>query len=122
MLKYTRELFFVEALTQNRAYILTSEDVKSFGSVLRIASCFPALSWTATIAVKLSFLVLFRQLIKRVSKRITIYIWVVITITALLWIFAWSGTLIACLLNGPGKLSCMVCRLGALTIPFQNTA
>lgn len=111
---YTRDLFLVEAMNRNPTYILTIEDVKSFGSILRIASCLPPMTWTATIAVKLSFLVLFRQLVKLVSKKITIYIWVVILVSILTWVFGWSGTFLTCFLINQSKLSCMICRLDLL--------
>lgn len=105
MMSYTRHLYLVEALISDRGYIITDDDVKTFDSVLRITFSFVVMSWTATIVVKLSFLVLFRQLVERVSKKITIYIWLVILLTAFLWISAWSATFILCLLNGPSKLS-----------------
>lgn len=116
-LVYTRDLFLLEAVTRNPAYIFTIEDGKSFGSVVRIVISFPPMTWTATFAVKLSFLVLFRQLIKRISKRITIYIWLVILLTVLTWVFALTEGFIVCPhMNDLSKLSCMVCRLNALLI------
>ena len=117
MLNYTRDLFLLEAVTRNPAYMFTIEDGKSFGSVVQIVLSFPPMTWTATFAVKLSFLVLFRQLIKRVSKRITICIWVVIFPTVLIWAFALTEGYIGCpYMNDLSKLSCMVCRLDALLI------
>lgn len=116
MINYTRHIYLVEALIEDRGYVVTSEDVKSFGYVLRTALVFPLMTWMATIAVKLSFLVLFEKLAKRVSKKITIYIWVVILLTALLGIFSWTANIIGCFLNVPSKLSRMVCKLDMLII------
>lgn len=96
LLKYTRVIFLVEALSLNSAYIYTTEDDKSFGPILAITNCINPLTWTATFAIKLSFLVLFRQLIKHVSKRITIYLWVVILFTVLAWALASSEPFISC--------------------------
>lgn len=117
MVNYTRHLFLVEALSQDPDYIITNEDIQSFGSVLRIAFCVPMMSWTATIAVKLYFLVLFRELTKRVSKKISIYIWAVILLTVSLGIFLLSATFIACVLNRSRKLIRLVCILDVLIIP-----
>lgn len=118
-LNYTRELFLVEAMTRNRAYVFTTEDVKSFGSVALIVVCLPPFTWTATFAVKFSFLVLFRELIKRISKRITIYIWVVILFTVLAWAFALSHPFIGCPhTNDPSKLGCMVASRRTLILDF----
>lgn len=109
MLNYTRDLFLLEAVTRNPAYIFTIEDDKGFGSVMQIVLSFPPMTWTATFAVKLSFLVLFRQLIKRVSKKLTIYIWVVILLTVLTWAFALTWGFIGCpYMNNLSKMSCML--------------
>lgn len=117
-MKYTRDLFLVEAMTRNPAYIFTIEDVKSLGSVVHIIVCFPPMTWTATFAIKVSFLVLFRQVAKRISKRITIYIWFVMLLTVLTWAFALSQDFVGCpYMNDPSEQSCIVCRLYALLIP-----
>lgn len=105
-LKCTRVLFFLEAMTRNPAYIFTTEDQRDLPSVFHIIQSFVPLTWTATFAVKLSFLALFRQLIKRVSKKITIYIWVVIVSTVLTWAFALTEPFISCpYMNEPSKLT-----------------
>lgn len=106
MLKYSHDLFLMEAMTLNPAYTYTTEDDKSFGRVLGIADCLNPLTWAATFAIKLSFLILFRQLNKRVSKRITIYIWVVILFTVLTWAFATIEPFISChSFDDPRKLN-----------------
>lgn len=94
--KYSQRFFLMEAIFWNPAYIFTIEDAKSIGSVLRVIFFLNPLTWTATFAVKLSFLVFFRQFVKRVSKRITIYIWFVIFCTVLSWALTASEPFISC--------------------------
>lgn len=72
-----------------------SETTKLINS-LKIIDSFLALIWTTTFAVKLSFLVFFKQLIERVSKKITIYYWVVVGVTILTWMFLVSEAFILC--------------------------
>lgn len=72
-----------------------SETTKLINS-LKIIDSFLALIWTTTFAVKLSFLVFFKQLIERVSKKITIYYWVVVVFTVLTWMFLVSEAFILC--------------------------
>lgn len=117
MVNCSRHLFLVEALSQDPGYIMTNVNIQSFVSDLRIALCVPMMSWTATIAVKHYFLVLFREFSKRVSKKISIYIWAVILRTISLGIFLLSATFIACFLNRLPKLIRLVRVLGVLIIP-----
>lgn len=96
ILKYTRILFIIEAIFLNPAYIYTIEDNMEFGSALAVVNCLGPLTWTTTFFVKFSFLVLFRQLINRVSKRITTYFWVVVVCTVPAWLFACCEPFISC--------------------------
>lgn len=72
-----------------------SETTKLIDS-LKIIDSFLALIWTTTFAVKLSFLIFFKQLIERVSRKITIYYWVVVVFTILTWMFLVSEAFILC--------------------------
>ncbi|PVI05780.1 hypothetical protein DM02DRAFT_684190 [Periconia macrospinosa] len=52
--------------------------------------------WTATFAVKFSFLAFFRPLVESVNKRIRIYFWVVVGLTLISWMFVISEPFILC--------------------------
>lgn len=64
--------------------------------VSKVVDAFVCLTWTATFAVKASFLALFRVLIRRISRRITIYYWVVVGCTGVTWAFMMAESFIFC--------------------------
>ncbi len=86
VIKYTRTIFLTEALYEDRGkYVFSMQDVLDVTNAIAIVDALAGLTWTTTFFVKFSFLALFRLLIRRVSKRITIYYWIVVVFTALLW-------------------------------------
>jgi hypothetical protein len=52
--------------------------------------------WTATFAVKFSFLVFFWQLVQSVNKKILTYFWIVVGLTTVSWMFVVSEPFILC--------------------------
>lgn len=62
---------------------------------LRYLYAYLILLWTATFAVKFSFLAFFRQLVRSV-ERIQVYYWVVVGFTALTWMFVVAQPFILC--------------------------
>lgn len=76
--------------------------------VSKVVDAFVCLTWTATFAVKASFLALFRMLIRRISRRITIYYWVVVGCTAVTWAFMMAESFIFCSIFGLESSKCFL--------------
>ena len=112
LLKYTRLIYMTEAVrllqtgTANIRVIFTLEDIFVMANVSKVVDAVVCLTWTATFAVKASFLALFRVLIRRISKRITIYYWVVVGCTGVTWAFMMSESFIFCSTFGLGSSKC----------------
>lgn len=96
IMKYTRILFIMEATLFNPAYVYTIEDNIESRNSLAVVDCLRSLTWTTTFFVKFSFLVLFRQLISCVSKKITVYFWVVVLFTVPAWAFTCCEPFVSC--------------------------
>jgi hypothetical protein len=54
------------------------------------------LLWTATFAVKFSFLAFFRQLVQSVGANMRTYFWIVVACTSLSWMFVIGEPFILC--------------------------
>lgn len=93
-----RILFLTEVLETDHPidYVFTLQDILDFKVAMAVVSSLVVLSWTATYAVKLSFLALFRHLISRLSKKITIYYWVIVGFTLLSWAYVVVEPFILC--------------------------
>lgn len=93
-----RILFLTEVLEADHPvdYVFTVQDILDFKLAMAIVSSLVVLSWTATYAVKFSYLALFRHLISRVSKRITVYYWIVTGFTSLSWAYVAVEPFILC--------------------------
>lgn len=98
--KFTRILFLFEAAgVRPTYYIFTLQDVTildDLSSIDLISNTGMCLVWTSIYSVKFFFLALFRLLIKRVSKRITIYFWIVVAVSTLFWVIQISFSTIPC--------------------------
>lgn len=96
--KLMRILFLTEVLETDHPvdYMFTVQDILDFKVAMAVVSSLLVLSWTATYAVKLSFLALFRHLISRLSKKITIYYWIIVGFTLLSWAYAVVEPFILC--------------------------
>lgn len=113
LLKYTRLLYMTEAVRllqtgANIPVIFTLEDIVVMADVSKVVDAFVCLTWTATFAVKASFLALFRVLIRRISRRITIYYWIVVGCTAVTWAFMMAESFIFCSIFGLESSKCFL--------------
>lgn len=93
-----RILFLTEVLETDHPvdYVFTFQDILDFDVAMAVVSSLVVLSWTATYAVKFSFLALFKQLISRLSKKITIYFWIIVGFTLLSWAYIVVEPFILC--------------------------
>lgn len=92
-----RKIFVAEALLVDPLFLWTIERVLAIASTApAIIHSFLFLTWTVVIAVKFSFLALFRLLIQRISWKITFYYWFVVVFTVITWIYMVSEAFIAC--------------------------
>jgi hypothetical protein len=66
--------------------------VKSFQ---QLTFAFVALTWTTIFAVKLSFLLFFRQMVNRL-RNVIIYWWIVVGVTLVSYCYCVAGIFIAC--------------------------
>lgn len=98
VLKFTRIIFIVEALELDRPLNtqFSSEDLSAALDAISVIDASWCLMWSATFFVKFSFLALFRLLIRRLSKSISIYYWTVVVLTGLTWPFMVSKPFIFC--------------------------
>lgn len=117
LLKYTRLIYMTEAvrLLQQTgqkgtahipAVIFTLGDILEMANVSKVVDAVVCLTWSATFAVKASFLALFRMLIRRISRRITIYYWVVVGCTGVTWVFMMAESFIFCSTFGLRSSKC----------------
>lgn len=92
----TRTLPIGEALQRYSGIVILAEQNQSLLSDMEFAASVFCLIWTTTYAVKFSFLVLFWQLIQRVSKWLTRYYWVVVGTCIISWLFVISEPFVLC--------------------------
>ena len=93
---FARMIFLSNAVRLDPSVIPTFGEIAQLMDSLKIIYSFLALIWTTTFAVKLSFLVFFKKLIDRVSKKITLYYWFVVVFTVVSWMFIVSEPFILC--------------------------
>ena len=93
-----RILFLTEVLETDQPldYVFSAQDIMGFNDIMTVVSSMAILSWTATYAVKFSFLALFKQLISRLSKKINIYSWIIVGFTLLSWAYIVAEPFILC--------------------------
>lgn len=100
LFKFTRIVFLFEAAGARPIYYLfTIQDIKILeesSSIVLIGNAGMFFIWTVIYSVKFFFLALFWLLIKRVSKRITIYFWVEVGVTTLFWVMQISLSVLPC--------------------------
>lgn len=100
LFKFTRIVFLFEAAGARPIYYLfTIQDIivlEELSSIVLIGNVGMALIWTVIYSVKFFFLTLFWLLTKRISKRITIYFWVVVAVTTLFWVMQISLSVLPC--------------------------
>ena len=97
------KIFFVdEAAETDATIVITLAEISLlFGSLTTIDATF-CIIWTAIFSTKASFLALFGQLIKRVSRKLSIYYWCAVILTFLGWVFFECELFIVCPHGGSG--------------------
>ncbi|CAI6334862.1 unnamed protein product [Periconia digitata] len=100
--KLSPSLFMTDALRANRENLAmySSKEATAMLAMHEYIEAFITFAWTANYAVKLSFLVFFRQLVRDVSGRLTIMWWFVLAFTIVSWIFSILNKYIACSVSG----------------------
>lgn len=93
---FTRMIFLSNAVRLDPSVSPTFGEIAQLTDSLKIIYSFLALIWTTTFAVKLSFLVFFKKLIDRVSRKITIYYWFLVVFTMVSWMFVVSEPFVLC--------------------------
>ena len=93
---FCRTIFVVEAVKMDPTIVVPLDQLQHLAQTYAILDSFLCVMWTTTFAVKFSFLALFRLLIRRVSKSITTYYWIVVAITIVTWIFLVGEPFILC--------------------------
>jgi hypothetical protein len=93
---FSHIVFLLNAIRFDSRILPTNSEKAQFINSSKFMYSYVALVWTATYAVKFSFLVFFKQIIEKVSKRITIYYWTIVALCVLSWMFSLSSPFIAC--------------------------
>lgn len=100
------KMWYNEASKLDPTVVVSFDEILSLMYSLPYIDAFLALAWTGTFCVKFSFLALFRLLIRRLSKSITIYYWIVVGFSVLTWMFLVSETFILCPYFGFNSRKC----------------
>lgn len=101
VLNFSRIIFAYEVLTLDPHIVVSIQELSKMKSSLAVTHASDFLTWTTIYCAKFSFIALFRKLIRRTSKRITIYVRFVATCTFVSWMIAASRTFIVCHYFGP---------------------
>lgn len=96
ILDLVRKIFIMEVLQKDLSVVLTPDDLLGLTLSTAVIDSFFCLAWATVVCVKFSFLALFRLLIRRISRKIGIYYWVVVVFTVLAGIFLVSEAFILC--------------------------
>ena len=96
VLHFARSNFVTEAVFTGLIQYVPINDLLTLKDSIPVMQTFVFLSWSAIFCVKFSFLALFKVLIRRLSRRLTIYYWVVVGVTVVTWIFLASDIFIYC--------------------------
>lgn len=98
----------MEALQKDNTVVLTPNDMLELTLSTAVVNSFFCLAWATVVCVKFSFLALFRLLIRRISRTIGIYYWVVVVFTVLSGMFLVSEAFIMCSHFGPSASKLLV--------------
>lgn len=96
VLHFARSMFMIESVLTGLVQYVMIEDLLRLTNSLSSEQAFNCLSWSAVFCVKFSFLALFKVLIRRLSRRLTIYYWMVVGVTIMTWVFLASSIFILC--------------------------
>lgn len=96
LLHFARSSFVAEAVRTDLMGYLTVKDLLALRNFVSTTQAFLFMVWTAIFCVKFSFLALFKVLIRRLSRRLTIYYWTIVLVTILTWVLLASDIFIIC--------------------------
>lgn len=96
LLHFARSSFVAEAVLTDLMGYLTVKDLLAQGKFIPAMQAFLFMVWTAIFCVKFSFLALFKVLIRRLSRRLTIYYWTIVFVTIFTWTFLASEIFVIC--------------------------
>lgn len=100
MLYHMLNLTYVETAISkdiSNVVLFTRGDVVALmNDYLMLDNIYMSFAWTTNYVIKLSFLALFRQLVRDVSRRLNWYWWFVLCFTVASWIFNFSENMIIC--------------------------
>lgn len=91
-----RSSFVGEAVVTGLIKYVPIKDILGLTDSISVMQAFLCMFWSAVFCVKFSFLALFRVLIRRLSRRVTIYYWVVVGVTIMTWMLLAFDVFIIC--------------------------
>lgn len=111
---YCDKMFRLEAINTDPTVMFSLPEILELIYANKWFDIFIALMWTATFAIKASFLAFFRNLIRDVSRRLDRYYWFVCIVTAITWVLLVVEPIILCPHFGlaASKSLRMLCRFG----------
>ena len=89
-------IFVDEAAATGAGIVIAPSELSSLFDSLPVIDALFCIAWTATFSIKASFLALFRHLIKRVARTLTVYYWCTVALTLLAWGFFECEDFIVC--------------------------
>lgn len=96
VLHSARSSFVREAIVTDLMDYVTMKDLLGLSNTIPVMQAFLFMAWTAIFCVKFSFLALFKVLIRRLSRRLTIYYWTIVVVTILTWALLASDIFVIC--------------------------
>lgn len=93
---FYQTIFVAQAVTVDPTVKFPQDRCRHLSETRQIVNSFLCIIWTTIFAVKLSFLALFRLLVRRLPKPITNYYWATVGITIATWIFFIAEPFILC--------------------------
>lgn len=93
---YMESMFRLEAINLDPTVVFSLSEILQLIYANKWFDIYLALMWTATFAIKASFLAFFRNLIRDVSRRLERYWWFVVIFTIITWIFLVVEPIILC--------------------------
>lgn len=93
---FCQSIFVTQAVKGDPSIIIPPDEYDNLAHTFAILDSFLCVMWTSIFAVKLTFLALFRLLIRRVSEIITRYYWIVVATTIVTWMFLVVEPFILC--------------------------
>lgn len=93
---FCQRIFVIQAVKVDPTVIIPPDLYDNVRKYYALTTSFLFLIWTSIFAVKLSFLALFRLLIRRVGKVMTRYYWIAVATTVVTWMFLVNEPFMLC--------------------------